>query len=82
MADTGWEVLEANVETTTVVFSKNRSAIEHHPAFFFDVRSINPDEKGERLSKHIETFNNGEMQEGVYVASLMSLGNFQCCDWV
>ncbi|QII13610.1 hypothetical protein KsCSTR_42310 [Candidatus Kuenenia stuttgartiensis] len=67
MADTGKEVLDADVETTTMVFQKNRFQVEHHPAFFFDVRNISTDEKGKRLSAQIETFNHGEKQEGVYV---------------
>ncbi len=69
MADTGWEVLDANVETTTMTFQKNLSNVKHHLAFFFDLRNINPDEKKERLSKQIETFNHSEKQEGIYIAN-------------
>lgn len=67
MADTGWEVLDANVETTTITFQKNLSTVKHHPAFFFDVRNISPDEKGGRLSDQIEKVKSGEAQERVYI---------------
>lgn len=68
MADTGWEVLDANVETTTMIFQKNLQPIKHHPAFFFDVRNINSDEKGNRLKEQIETTNNEEIKEDIYIA--------------
>jgi len=69
MGDTGWEVLEANVETTTMVFQKSLAPIKHHPAFFFDVRNIPIGEKGAGLSEKVGAFRQGKKEEGVYLAN-------------
>lgn len=52
MADTGWDVLEANVETTTLVFNKNIRNQKSN-ALFVDLRETVSENKGEVLSAAI-----------------------------
>ena len=49
VADTGWNVLDANVETTCVVLAPH----EHICGDFYDIRSFDPDAKASVLLKSI-----------------------------
>lgn len=68
MADTGWEVLDANVETTTMIFQKNYSEIRDRQAIFCDVRKVPTDEKGQKLLELIRS-SNLNTKEGIYFAN-------------
>ena len=56
-ADTGWGVLDASVETSTLVLNKLSSDVE---GVFMDVQDVNPEEKDENLSVLTRTYNRGE----------------------
>ncbi len=68
VADTGWDVLDANVETIAMALHKNVASIQHHPAFFFDVRSTDSQDKQEQLLSKTKTLSYKERTPGVYVA--------------
>lgn len=55
--ETGWNVLDASVETTTLVLNKNKSNQE---GVFIDVLNIEPSEKGPTILSEIERVNCGE----------------------
>jgi len=61
-ADLGWEVLDANVEVTTSVLSKNISLPR---ATFVDVRSFPSDKKGEAISLAIAGVAGGTFNKAV-----------------
>jgi len=61
VADLGWEVLDANVEVTTCVLS---SASTKAVGFFFDVRTVPPEEKGSRLLRMIDDAHSGVSWDG------------------
>jgi hypothetical protein len=63
-ADTGWGVLDASVETSTLVLNKYSSEIE---GVFMDVLNVNPEEKNDQLHALIHTTNNGETVKWNYV---------------
>ncbi len=64
-ADTGWGVLDASVETSTLVLNKLCSDVE---GVFMDVQNVYPEEKDENLSVLIRTYNRGEDAKWTYVA--------------
>lgn len=71
-ADTGWGVLDASVETSTLVLNKLCSDVE---GVFFDVQDVEPDEKDENLSVLIRTYNRGEDAKWIYVAKSVEFDN-------
>ena len=56
-ADTGWGVLDASVETSTLVLNKYSSDVE---GVFMDVLDVNPEEKKDQLRALINTLKQGE----------------------
>lgn len=64
-ADTGWGVLDANVETSTLVLNKQSSDVE---GVFMDVLNVDSAEKKDQLSALINTFKNGENVKWNYFA--------------
>ena len=71
-ADTGWGVLDASVETSTLVLNKLSSDVE---GVFMDVQDVNPEEKDENLSVLIRTYNRGEDAKWIYVAKSIDFTN-------
>lgn len=71
-ADTGWGVLDASVETSTLVLNKLCSDVE---GVFMDVQDVEPDEKDENLSVLIRTYNRGEDAKWIYVAKSVEFSN-------
>lgn len=71
-ADTGWGVLDASVETSTLVLNKLNSDVE---GVFMDVQDVNPEEKDENLSVLIRTYNRGEDAKWIYVAKSVEFDN-------
>ena len=71
-ADTGWGVLDASVETSTLVLNKLCSDVE---GVFLDVQDVEPDEKDENLSVLIRTYNRGEDAKWIYVAKSVEFDN-------
>lgn len=71
-ADTGWGVLDANVETSTLVLNKLCSDME---GVFMDVQDVKPEEKDEQLSVLIRTCNKGENAKWIYVAKSVEFSN-------
>jgi len=55
MVDTGWEVLEANVETTTLVLDKTKS---NKKGAFVDLRTVDKNQKDKTLYKIVKDFSN------------------------
>ena len=62
-ADTGWGVLDASVETSTLVLNKFSSDVE---GVFMDVLDVNPEEKDEQLHALIHSYNRGEDVKWTY----------------
>lgn len=71
-ADTGWGVLDASVETSTLVLNKLSSDVE---GVFMDVQDVNPEEKDENLSVLIRTYNRGEDAKWIYVVKSVEFDN-------
>lgn len=71
-ADTGWGVLDASVETSTLVLNKLCSDVE---GVFMDVQDVEPDEKDENLSVLIRTYNRGEDAKWIYAAKSVEFDN-------
>lgn len=71
-ADTGWGVLDASVETSTLVLNKLCSDVE---GVFMDVQDVKPEEKDEQLSVLIRTCNRGEEVKWTYVAKSVEFDN-------
>ena len=71
-ADTGWGVLDASVETSTLVLNKHCSDVE---GVFMDVQDVKPEEKDEQLSVLIRTCNRGENAKWIYVAKSVEFDN-------
>lgn len=61
--DTGWEVLDANVETSTLVLSKNHSSIN---GVFIDVLDVPSNEKDSQLKASVSLYSSGEEVKWVY----------------
>jgi hypothetical protein len=64
VADTGWDVLDANVETTAHVFSANKNKVH---ASFFDVRNIEASLKKDTLYQQVKNFKRGSLSSDVYL---------------
>jgi hypothetical protein len=64
VADTGWEVLDANVETTVHILSKS---VNKEYGYFFDIRDIHKNEKEYTLFELIEKFNNAFESAKTYI---------------
>ena len=71
-ADTGWGVLDASVETSTLVLNKLSSDVE---GVFLDVQDVEPEEKDENLQVLIRTYNRGEDVKWIYVAKSVEFDN-------
>ena len=63
IADTGWNVLDANVETSTIVLRKNFC---HNKGVFIDLRTI--ERKSDALYQSISHLRNGIYDTNVYIA--------------
>ena len=63
-ADTGWGVLDASVETSTLVLNKYSSDVE---GVFMDVLDVNPDEKAAQLYALITALKQGETVKWNYI---------------
>lgn len=64
-ADTGWGVLDASVETSTLVLNKYSSDVE---GVFMDILDVNPEEKKDQLHALITAFRNNEKVKWNYIA--------------
>lgn len=62
-ADTGWNVLDASVETSTLIVEKVQS---DKKGLFMDVLNVDADEKDEQLHALITSVNNSEKVKWVY----------------
>lgn len=71
-ADTGWGVLDANVETSTLVLNKKCSDVT---GVFMDVLDVKPEEKDEQLQVLIRTFRAGEEVKWIYCANSIEFDN-------
>ena len=71
-ADTGWGVLDASVETSTLVLNKLCSDVD---GLFLDVLDVKPEEKDEQLSVLIRTYQRGEKAKCIYEAKSKEFGN-------
>lgn len=71
-ADTGWGVLDASVETSTLVLNKLCLDVE---GVFLDVQDVKPEEKDEQLSVLIRTCNRGEKVKWTYVTKSVEFDN-------
>lgn len=71
-ADTGWGVLDASVETSTLVLNKLSSDVE---GVFLNVQDVEPEEKDENLQVLIRTYNRGEDVKWIYVAKSVEFDN-------
>jgi hypothetical protein len=63
-ADTGWGVLDASVETSTLVLNKYSSDVE---GIFMDVLDVNPEEKAAQLYALITALKQGETVKWNYI---------------
>lgn len=61
--DTGWEVLDANVETSTLVLTKNHNSAD---GVFIDVLDVPSNEKDAQLKASISVYSTGEDVKWVY----------------
>lgn len=71
-ADTGWGVLDANVETSTLVLSKNGS---EQKGVFFDILDINPVEKHNQLDRLVTDHSHHVANSRVYVNKSVDFAN-------
>lgn len=71
-ADTGWGVLDASVETSTLVLNKLCSDAD---GLFLDVLDVKPEEKNDQLSALIRTYQRGEKAKCIYEAKSKEFEN-------
>lgn len=71
-ADTGWGVLDANVETSTLVLNKNFSDVM---GVFMDVLNVKPEEKDEQLQVLIRSFRAGMDGKWTYCTKSVDFDN-------
>lgn len=71
-ADTGWGVLDANVETSTLVLNKNFS---DDMGVFMDMLDVKPEEKDKQLQMLIRTYRAGEDTKWTYSAKSIEFDN-------
>nr|HPM11570.1 hypothetical protein [Paludibacter sp.] len=72
LADLGWEVLDANVEVTTLVFGKNNGA----PSFFFDERLLQ--HKAQALATQVNQLKEN-LSENTYLMNPTSIAVLPNC---
>lgn len=71
-ADTGWGVLDASVETSTLVLKRYNSDTE---GVFIDIQDINPDEKDEKLHELITLLLKGVDVKRNYIDKSIDFAN-------
>lgn len=71
-ADTGWGVLDASVETSTLVLNKLSSDVE---GVFMDVLDVNPDEKRDQLVALMHALQNGEVVKWNHIRKSIDFNN-------
>ncbi len=71
-ADTGWGVLDASVETSTLVVDKNSSEKE---GVFMDVLDIDSQEKPDQLHALITAFNDAESTKWTHIVKSKDFAN-------
>lgn len=71
-ADTGWGVLDASVETSTMVLNKFSSDVD---GVFFDVRDVDPTEKDAQLQAMIHEVHNGQLPQWAFLAKSVDFEN-------
>lgn len=63
-ADTGWDVLDAMVETSTLTLAKHKSNYE---GIFFNILDLPSNEKNQALKNGVSSYNSGAESKIVYV---------------
>lgn len=71
-ADTGWGVLDASVETSTMVLRKNSSDVS---GVFFDVKDVNPEEKHLQIQAMINRLKDGELTQWTFIRKSVEFEN-------
>lgn len=71
-ADTGWGVLDASVETSTLVVEKSSS---DRDGIFMDVLDINPDEKNAQLMALINAIKQGDCLKWTHIEKSKDFAN-------
>lgn len=71
-ADTGWNVLDANVETSTLIIEKKSSK---EKGLFLDILEIDSDEKAEQLYSLISSWNKGNNEKWIHNVSSIDFIN-------
>ena len=71
-ADTGWGVLDAYVETSTMVLRKNSSDVS---GVFFDVKDVNPEEKHLQIQAMINRLKEGELTQWTFINKSIEFEN-------
>lgn len=71
-ADTGWGVLDASVETSTMVLNKFSSDAD---GMFFDVRDVDPAEKDAQLLALIREVYDGQLPQWAFLAKSIDFEN-------
>ena len=71
-ADTGWGVLDASVETSTMVLNKFSSDAD---GMFFDVRDVDPAEKDAQLHALIHEVYDGQLPQWAFLAKSIDFEN-------
>lgn len=71
-ADTGWGVLDASVETSTMVLRKGSSDVS---GVFFDVKDVNPEEKHLQIQAMINRLKEGEQTQWTFLSKSIEFEN-------
>ena len=71
-ADTGWGVLDASVETSTMVLNKFKSDIE---GAFIDVLEVNAEDKKDRILELIQSISDGKQSKSIYFSKSKDFEN-------
>lgn len=71
-ADTGWNVLDASVETSTLVLTRNSSEQE---GVFIDVLDTPSEEKNEKLLHMCKDYSNGIINPNLYICKSVDFSN-------
>ena len=71
-ADTGWNVLDASVETSTLVLTRDCS---EQKGVFMDVLDVQPEEKNETLLQMCIYYSEGVLDKGVYECKSVNFEN-------
>lgn len=70
-ADTGWNVLDASVETSTLVLAKTST---DRKGIFFNVLDTDPEQKKDSLATMCQEYAGGKLIDGVYEAKSAEFG--------